>query len=104
MGPIREASHGYSWFHPAARKRLNKVRALLEQAPVLTAQERQVWLEQPKDDLLPAGEPTDPDVTGLAAGSVPLCPRCCKPMERLGHWSTALRRLVLLAADPRAPP
>jgi len=94
----------FGWFHPAARKRLNIVRALLGQAPALTAQERQVWLEQPKDDLLPAGDPTDPDATCLAAGAVPLCPRCRKPMERLGHWSGALRRLILLSADPRAPP
>lgn len=35
----------YGWFHPAARKRLNRVRALLQLTPVFSQEELQTWME-----------------------------------------------------------
>ena len=42
----------FGWLHPAGKIRGNRVRALLKEAPILTAQERQTW--QGLRDELPA--------------------------------------------------
>jgi hypothetical protein len=83
----------FGWLHPAARKRLNRVRALLGQAPSLTVAEKAAWLS-PEPDF----EPTEPLPT---AQSTPLCPNCQSPMVRVGRclpvWSAP-------ASPARAPP
>ena len=40
----------FGWLHPAGKIRGNRVRALLEQAPILTSEERQTW--QQMSDLV----------------------------------------------------
>jgi hypothetical protein len=83
----------FGWLHPAARKRLNRVRALLGQGPSLTAAEKAAWLP-PESDF----EPPEPLPT---TRSTPLCPRCQSPMVRVGRclpvWSAP-------ASPARAPP
>ena len=76
----------FGWLHPAAKVRLNRVRALLGQAPVLTAEEQQTW--QPTEEL-PADEPptaasTTP--TPPTDPTAPRCPRCQRPMPLVGQW------------------
>lgn len=93
----------FGWFHPAARARLNRVRALLGQSPVLTEEEQKVWLDDATPN--PAEEATLEQPATLYA---PRCPRCGQAMQLLARWRagaqppslTSLRRL----ADPRAPP
>lgn len=63
----------FGWLHPGGRKRGNRVRALLHQAPRLTAAERQAWLPAAPEDQL---EPTDSTETRPAAIAWPRCPRC----------------------------
>ncbi len=87
----------FGWFHPAARKKLNKVRALLDQGPVLTAQERQVWLEQTQIEQAAEAATDDPSPTPQ-----PLCPRCQKPMQLVGQWRAGAQPPGI--GHPRAPP
>ena len=87
----------FGWFHPSARLRLNRVRALLRQNPLLTPAEQAAWLENPPKEPDPFTGYTDT----LAHDLGPLCPRCHRPMELLATWR---------AGDPppgpgqRAPP
>lgn len=72
----------FGWLHPAARVRRNRVRALLGQAPKLTAAERQTW--DPPVEL-------DPETDTPAQPATPnpqqvLCPRCQKAMRLIGTW------------------
>jgi hypothetical protein len=75
----------FGWLHPAAKARLNRVRALLGRAPVLTAKERQTWhpTEDPKD---PAEPPTTESPTPAPLREGPRCPRCQRPMQLVGEW------------------
>ena len=68
----------FGWLHPAARVRLNRVRALLRQEPLLSPAEQQTWK--------PPTEP--PPALPLAASScsAPLCPRCQKLMRLVASW------------------
>jgi hypothetical protein len=78
----------FGWLHPAARPKLNRVRALLHQAPLLTDAERAAW--QPPDDALEPPEPLPPP------DRAPVCPRCQRPMTRIGSWRPG--------HDPLRPP
>lgn len=94
----------FGWFHPAAKVRLNRVRALLRQKPCLTPQEIDTW--QPPDlepnSPPPASAPSaaaplaaTPSAPHSARGA-PLCPHCHKPMLRLGSWRTPQELSALL--------
>jgi len=78
----------FGWLHPAARLKLNQVRALLDQAPVLTDAERVAW-QGPQPEL----EPPEPL---LAPAPTPLCPQCRQPMIHGGSWHAG--------QPPRRPP
>jgi hypothetical protein len=76
----------FGWLHPAAKVRLNRVRALLGQGPVLTAEEQQTW--QPTEEL-PADEPSTAESTTPTPATdptAPRCPRCQRPMQLVGQW------------------
>jgi hypothetical protein len=83
----------FGWLHPAARAKLNRVRALLHQAPLLTEAERAAW--QPPDEALEPPEPLPPPER------TPLCPRCQRPMTRIGSWRPGHPQL---RPPARAPP
>ena len=74
----------FGWLHPAARVRLNRVRALLRQEPLLTPAEEQTW-KAPANPVatVEAPTPATPPVTKCAA---PLCPRCQRGMRLVGTW------------------
>lgn len=72
----------FGWLHPAAKVRGNRVRALLRQKPLLTAEEKQTW-DPPADPEVPVQGPVPPAVT---RSSTPLCPRCQKPMRLVASW------------------
>ncbi len=84
----------FGWLHPAAKLRANRVRALLKQAPWLSAQERQTWQTAEPSELQefdPAPEP-DPRLA---------CPRCGKPLFLIGSWHAGQRPPG--PCQPRAP-
>jgi hypothetical protein len=83
----------FGWFHPAARKKLNRVRALFQQKPLLTAAQAQAW--QPPEELFEKLEPPEPEPL-----PPPTCPRCKKPMMCIGSWEPGEPRLP----PPRGPP
>jgi hypothetical protein len=83
----------FGWFHPAARPKLNRVRALLKQSPVLTQAERKAW--QPDEPILETLPPAEPQ-----PAPTPQCPHCKKPMVLVGSW----RPSPSLWAPARAPP
>lgn len=68
----------FGWLHPSARLKLNRVRALLQQTPVLTDAERAAW-QPPQTDLQPPEPLPSP-------APIPLCPRCRQPLHHLGSW------------------
>ncbi len=83
----------FGWLHPAARLRLNRVRALLGQSPVLTAAESQTWNPPPNPDEQLLDDPTHsselaPPNTHLStpAAQPILCPHCRKVMRLIGTW------------------
>lgn len=69
----------FGWLHPAAKVRLNRVRALLRQSPLLTAAEAHTWNPPNVPDL----ETPTPEVKPAHAL---FCPRCQKIMRRVGSW------------------
>lgn len=71
----------FGWFHPAARVRLNRVRALLRLTPVLSPAQKQTW--KIPDGLVPVELQALLEPTPIPA---PLCPGCQKPMRFLGRW------------------
>jgi hypothetical protein len=84
----------FGWFHPAAKVKLNRVRALLKQKPVLTQAEQETWQtpqqwQEPRDE-----EPLQPD------SSSPVCRRCGVPMRWLAQWQPGEH----LPRPPPAPP
>lgn len=89
----------FGWFHPAGRARLNRVRALLQEAPVLTVEEQKVWLGE--DTANPAEE------VAVEQPAV-RCPRCGQPMQLLGRWRAGTPQPSLASwrhlIHPRAPP
>ena len=95
----------FGWLHPAAKVRLNRVRALLRQKPRLTPQERDTWQPPEPEEATPAATavPAPPAaatapsaVTTPATRCGPLCPRCQKAMIRVGNWRTETELLQLL--------
>jgi hypothetical protein len=83
----------FGWLHPAAKVRLNRVRALLHQQPLLTPAEIQTWNPPAEPDLeLPGAQTAEICTT-------PLCPRCRQTMRLIGSWHPA-RRMDY----PRRPP
>jgi hypothetical protein len=82
----------FGWLHPAARKRANRVRALLGQAPLLSAAEQETWNPPPDPDLETAA-------TEVKPAHAVLCPHCQKIMRLLGSWHP--RRMLLY---PNRPP
>jgi hypothetical protein len=65
----------FGWLHPAGRVRGNRVRALLQTAPLLTQRERETWQEVPAPDPSLAPAPKPPC----------RCPRC-GAILRLRIW------------------
>ena len=82
----------FGWLHPAARTQLNRVRALLDQAPVLTDAERARW-QPPGTDL----EPPEPLP---AQDRTPTCPHCQRPLRRIGAWRPGQSPLLPPARGP----
>jgi hypothetical protein len=82
----------FGWLHPAARKKLNRVRALLKQNPLLTQAERDVW--QPTQQIVAV-----PPVAEKLAPA-PECPHCHKLMVLVGTWRAGQSPLVLARALP----
>jgi hypothetical protein len=83
----------FGWFHPASRKKLNRVRALFREPPLLSQPEQQAW--QPGEELFqkidpPENEPALP----------PQCPRCKKPMLLIGAWRAGESPLAIARAPP----
>jgi Putative transposase/Transposase zinc-binding domain len=71
----------FGWFHPAARVKLNRVRALLAQRPQLTPAEQAAW-QLPEELAVPAHELEEPE----PPKPTPLCPGCHQPMTLLVRW------------------
>ncbi|HEX3156622.1 MAG TPA: transposase [Candidatus Angelobacter sp.] len=88
----------FGWLHPAGKVRGNRVRALLQEAPILSAQERQTWgLLEPAPEQLEQKESTaEPDLP-----IVPMCPRCGRPMAHLASWHAGQQPPS--PTQPRAP-
>jgi hypothetical protein len=84
----------FGWLHPAAKVRGNRVRALLNQNPVLTPAEKEIWNPPPDPNDLETPIPQTVPVC-LA----PLCPRCQKAMRLVGSWHPARPLLY-----PKQPP
>lgn len=83
----------FGWFHPASRKKLNRVRALFREPPLLSHPEQQAW--QPGAELFqkidpPENKPAPP----------PQCPRCEKPMLLIGAWRAGESPLAIARAPP----
>jgi len=88
----------FGFFHPAARVRLNRVRALLRQTPLLTPAEKDAWQPPPEPDDEPLDDPTPGSAQPATLNpQLPQCPRCHKAMIRVGAWRTPQQLLCLLA-------
>jgi hypothetical protein len=86
----------FGWWHPGGRAKLQRVRALLRQPPVLSEAERAAW--QPPASSLP--EPEDPLP---ATNPQPLkCARCGAVLVLVERWRAGLR--PLWRGQDRAPP
>jgi hypothetical protein len=85
----------FGWFHPAAKIRRNRVRALLGENPLLTPREQQTWN--------PPSQP-EPEIETeavIAPSRAPACPICHKTMNFVGKWSRGHPPPVL---HPNRPP
>jgi hypothetical protein len=83
----------FGWLHPAAKVRANRVRALLRQAPVLSAAEKEAWQLPAGVEVEPAASPTP------VASAAPLCPCCQQAMRLVGAWRPGTAVLY-----PKRPP
>lgn len=83
----------FGWLHPAAKIRANRVRALLGQKPLLTPAETQTWMPPTEPDLEPQ------DSLPVVLATVPVCPRCDLPMQRVATW-----RAGSVVLYPKRPP
>jgi len=87
----------FGWWHPGGRGKLQRVRALLGQRPLLTAAEQTAW--QPPADAVP--EPPDPQPASL--NSKPLtCARCGAVLVVVERWRPGQR--PQWRGQDRAPP
>src|SRR5258708_3293496 len=88
----------FGWLHPGGKIRGNRVRALLQQAPILTAQEQKTWHG-------PGGSPIESETHAPGPATElspnPICPRCGRIMLLIGSWGPAQRPLT--PTRPRAP-
>lgn len=73
----------FGWFQPAAKVRLNRVRALLHQQPLLTAAQNKAW--NPPATSTPAALPPSPQPI-VRACCTPFCSRCQRPMTLSASW------------------
>jgi len=87
----------FGWWHRGGRGKLNRVRALLHQTPVLTAVEAAAW--QPPEGELP--EPADAPPSTLHAQPLK-CARCGGVLVRGERWRAGGR--PRWRAQDRAPP
>jgi hypothetical protein len=79
----------FGWLHPGGRKKLNRVRALLHQPPLLTPAERKAWLPAAPEEPL---EPADTTEARPRPGSTPLrCSRCQAVLVLVGRWRPGAR-------------
>lgn len=86
----------FGWWHPGGRVKLNRVRALLQQKPILTETERAAW--QPPEGELPAPEDAPP-----ARKPEPLkCARCGGELVLGERWRAGQR--PAWRGQDRAPP
>jgi hypothetical protein len=83
----------FGWFHPASRQKLNRVRGLLKQSPLLTQAERDTW--QAGEEVF---EPVQPAKTKPVPP--PECPHCHKPMIWVGSWRAGQSLLTIARAPP----
>ena len=83
----------FGWFHPASRKKLNRVRSLLKQSPLLTQTERETW--QPGEEVFEVVPPTE-----KKPALPPECPHCKKPMVLVGRWRAGQSPLAIARAPP----
>ncbi|MCW5554239.1 MAG: transposase [Verrucomicrobiae bacterium] len=87
----------FGWWHPGGRGKLNRVRALLHQSPVLTAAEAAAW--QPPTGAGP--EPADPQP--CTRNPPPLqCARCGGVLVLVERWRPGQR--PARRGQDRAPP
>ena len=85
----------FGWFHPASKIKLNRVRALLRQKPLLSQAEQEAWLGSD-----PSLDPEAPALE-LESDSMALCPRCRVPMRWRAAWRAGETPPSLA---PRGPP
>jgi len=83
----------FGWFHPAARQKLNRVRALLKQSPILTQAQRDAW--QPSPEVCEAVEPAE-----NKPPPPPQCPHCEKPMVLVASWRAGQPPWAIARAPP----
>lgn len=83
----------FGWFHPASRQKLNRVRGLLKQSPVLTSPEKEAW--HPGEEIFEAVLPIEKKPT-----PTPQCPHCKRPMVLVGRWHTGQSSLAIARAPP----
>jgi hypothetical protein len=88
----------FGWLHPAGKVRGNRVRALLQQAPILTPQEQLTW--QGPQDFTGEFEPQEPNPEAPLSLK-PICPRCGRVMILIGAWRPAPQPPT--PTRPRAP-
>lgn len=73
----------FGWLHPAQRVKLNRVRALLRTAPLLSPAEQLAW--QPSVPSQPSTPLTAP-AAPASTSALPACPHCGKPLLLVGRW------------------
>jgi hypothetical protein len=73
----------FGWLHPAAKVRGNRVRALLQEPALLTAQERQTWQAPSGSE---AQAPASPSAKEARPEACCRCPRCGVPLFLVGSW------------------
>jgi hypothetical protein len=83
----------FGWFHPASRQKLNRVRALSKQSPLLTQPERDAW--QPEQEIFQTVQPVQ-----NKPAPAPQCPHCKKPMVLVGSWRAGQSPLAIARAPP----
>jgi len=83
----------FGWFHPASRQKLNRVRALLKQGPVLTQAQQDAW--QPAQEVFEPVEPAE-----IKSPPPPQCPHCKKPMVLMGSWPAGQPPRAIARAPP----
>ena len=91
----------FGWFHPASRQKLNRVRALLKQAPVLTQAQRDAWqpacaaADRPGQEAFEAVQPAE-----NKSPAPPQCPHCNKPMVLVASWRASQPPWAIARAPP----